>query len=335
MSEKVVPGRVSIIIISYNSMRDIDVCLTSVMSQTYPDFEVIFVDNGSTDGSVEHARSQFPGLKFVENHENLGYARGINSALPVATGEFIAPLNIDTEVDPNWLEAMVKALDSDTHIGAVTPKILLFDDRTHINAMGHNVHVSGMGFCRRLNELDDGSIAPEKVSGLSGCSYLIRRETLDRMGGAPPDSFMSNDDVIVSWLLHLMGFDIYCVPEAVVYHKYTLKMNPGKLFRLERDRGQLVWSTLKPLTLVALSPVMLTVDVMTLAYGLVRGPAYVKARLAATRSLWRDRGQIAEKRRQYKSLRKVSDRRLLRSLRWGLEWRQLFGIVRPAGGGKS
>jgi GT2 family glycosyltransferase len=322
----VVPGRVSIIIVNYNCMKDVDVCLSSVLAQTYPDYQVIFVDNNSTDGSLEYTMKKFPGLTFVRNTGNLGYAGGINSALPCATGEFIAPLNIDTEVAPGWLAAMADFLKAHPRTGAVTPKILLFDDRKRINAKGHNVHFSGLSFCRDLYKLDDGSASPEKVSGVSGCSYLIRRETLDRMGGLPADSFMSNDDVIVSWLLHLMGYDIYCVPEAVVYHKYRLKMDPAKLFRLEKDRGKLVLSTLKPLTLVVCSPVFLAVEFMIMVYSLAKGRAYAKAKLAAVTSLWRDRHGIGGKRRRYRSLRVVSDSRLLGSLRWGLEWRQLLKI---------
>lgn len=323
------PSRgVTIIIVSYNSLEHIDACLNSVLRQTYPDYEVIFVDNSSSDGSLQYARAKYPALKFVENDSNLGYAAGINSALPYATGEFIAPLNIDTEVTPDWLAVMVRFLEANPQASAVTPKILLFDDRRRINAEGHNIHVTGLSFCRHLNKTDSGSTAPERVSGVSGCSYLMRRELFERMGGAPADSFMSNDDVIVSWLLHLMGYEIYCHSGAVVYHKYRLKMDPNKLFRLEKDRGKLVLSTLRPVTLVLMSPVFLTIELMILAYSLVKGRAYARAKCNALASLWRERRGISEKRKRYSKLRKVPDRRIISRLRWGLEWRQLFGIMR-------
>jgi GT2 family glycosyltransferase len=322
----VVPAKVSIIIVNYNCMKDIDVCLSSVLAQTYPDYEVIFVDNNSTDGSLEHARSKFPSVTFMANSSNLGWAVGINSALPCATGEFIAPLNIDTEVAPGWLAVMVDFLRVHPRTGAVTPKILLFDDRRRINAKGHNVHCSGLSFCRDLYKLDDGSVSPEKVSGVSGCSYLIRRETLERIGGLPADSFMSNDDVVVSWLLHLMGDEIYCVPEAVVYHKYQLKMDPGKLFRLEKDREKLVLSSLKPTTLLVCAPVFLAIECMIMVYSVGKGRKYAGAKLAATVALWQERRGIGERRRQYRGLRRVSDTRLLGGLRWGVEWQQLLHI---------
>ncbi len=108
-----VTGRVTVIIVSYNSIKDVDVCLTSVLKQDYPDFEVILSDNGSTDGTVERVRTQYPRVKILQNNANLGYANGINAALPLATGEYIAPLNVDTEVKTDWLAAMVKVWQSD------------------------------------------------------------------------------------------------------------------------------------------------------------------------------------------------------------------------------
>jgi GT2 family glycosyltransferase len=321
-----ISGRISVIIVSYNSVKDIDVCLSSVLKQDYPDYEVILSDNGSTDGTVERVRAQYPRVKILQNNANLGYANGINAALPYAAGEYIAPLNVDTEVKPGWLAAMVKVLSADQGIGAVTPKILLFGDRTRINTMGHNIHVSGLSFCRNLNKPDYDSTKPERVSGVSGCSYLIRRETLDQMGGLPRDSFMSNDDVVVSWLLHLMGFKIYCVPEAVMYHKYWLKMNPDKLYRLEKDRGILLLSTLKPVTRIIMSPVFGVIGLMIVFYSLIKGPRYLQQKLRAVAVLFKEGRLIREKRQQYRQFRQVSDWNLIKQLKWNLEWKQLFGI---------
>jgi GT2 family glycosyltransferase len=318
------PAKVSVVIVSYNSLAHIDTCLTSVLDQTYPNYEVILSDNGSTDGSLEYIRSHFPQVEIIENKANLGYANGINAAFPHASGEFIAPLNIDTEVAPGWLAVMVTFLKENSQVGAVTPKILLFDHRTRINTMGHNIHISGLSFCRKLYQPDYDSQAPEPVSGLSGCSYLIRRATLDRMGGLPSDSFMSNDDVIVSWLLHIMGYQIYCLPEAVVYHKYRLKMDPGKMYRLEKDRLALLLATLRPLTLIVLSPVLAAVDIMTIIYSMIKGRAYLKAKMSSLAWIWHERRRISLKRKQYLKLRTVSDWHLLRRLRWDLAWGQLF-----------
>jgi GT2 family glycosyltransferase len=309
-------------------MPHLDVCVRSILKQSYPSFEIIFVDNNSSDESLEYARSKFPNLIFVANDKNLGYAGGINAGLAYATGEYIAPLNIDTEVAPNWLSAMAKFLDENPRVGAVTPKILLFDDRTKINALGLNIHITGLGFCRGLGKEDDNSVIPERVPGVSGCSYLIRRQLLEQMGGAPGWCFMGNDDVIVSWLLRLMGYEIYCVPESIVFHKYSLKMSPEKLFRLEKNRLILLLSTLKPLTLLACLPILLAIELMIIVYTLGKGRSYIRAKFSTLASLWRERSNIKQRRDQYQLLRKISDFDLFRRLNWNLEWAQLLHIVR-------
>ncbi|OGN96614.1 MAG: hypothetical protein A2Z77_01220 [Chloroflexi bacterium RBG_13_51_36] len=320
------PKRVSVILVNYDGMPHLDACISSVLKQSYTDFEVILVDNNSSDGSLEYARSKFPHLTFVTNNENLGYAGGINSGLAHAGGEYVAPLNVDTEVAPDWLGAMVTFLDEHPQAGAVTPKVLLFGDRTKINALGLNIHIAGLGFCRGLGKKDDNSIIAENVPGVSGCSYLVRHQLLEQMGGAPGWCFMGNDDVIVSWLLRLMGYELYCLPESVVFHKYSLKMNPEKLYRLEKNRHILLLSTLKPLTLLVCLPVFLAIDFMIITYGLVKGRSYVRAKFAALASLWRERSDIRQRRGRYQLLREVSDLALFRRLNWNLAWAQLWGI---------
>lgn len=318
--------KVSVIVVNYNSMPHIDVCISSILKQDYSSFEVIFVDNASTDGSLEYARKAFPELVFAANDSNLGYAGGINSALGIVTGQYIAPTNIDTEVAPNWLSGMVSFMEANPLAGAVSPKILLFDQRTKVNARGLNIHISGLGFCRELGKKDNNSTEPEKVAGISGCSYLMRREILEQMGGAPEDCFMANDDVIISWLVNLMGYDMYCVPEAAIYHKYILKMSPERIYTLEKNRQALLLSTLKPLTFAACFPIFLAVEILIIGYCTLRGMTYLKAKFRAFSSLWKERGNIKQKRERYMHLRKVSDFELLKKLEWNLDWRQILHL---------
>ena len=319
--------KVSIVIVNYNGMPHLDTCVASVLSQNYGNFDVIFVDNSSSDGSLDYARSRFPQLIFVANDKNLGYAGGINSGLNHATGEYIAPLNIDTEVATNWLSVMVHFLEENSQAGAVMPKILLFDKRDRVNTMGSDIHVTGLGFCRGLNKRNCDSKTPQRVSGVSGCSYLIRRDIFEKMGGAPEGNFMGNDDVVVSWLVNLMGYEIYCLPEAVVYHKYTLKMNPEKFFQLEKNRYLLLFYSLKPLTFVVLSPVFTFTEFLIWVYSLLKGMRYIQAKLKACAAVWKSRAYIRKRREQVQKLRSISDFQLLKKMRWNLEWNQLLHIA--------
>ncbi len=320
--------KVTVIIVNYNGMDYLDACLSSVLQQQFDDYEVILVDNASTDGSLEHVHQKYPSLIFIENKENTGYAGGINSGLAIAKGAYISPLNMDTEAEHGWLEELVAYIEGHPDTGAVCPKVLIRGHQPVINCTGLNIHFSGLGFCRQLHEPDNPNSRPQKVNGISGCSYLIRRDLFTQMGGAPAYCFMYNDDVVISWLLALMGYDIYCLPSSIIYHRYRLSMTPEKFFHLEKNRLYLILSTFKWPTLLVLSPLLLIIEAMVIAYSIVKGWPYPRSKFGAYLATFRERKDIGQLRRFYAGLRRISDFTLLRKLSWNLEWRQLFGIVR-------
>lgn len=320
--------KVSLIVVNYNGLPYLDTCLDSLSRQTCAGCEIIVVDNGSTDGSLQQARDKYPGLTYIETGSNLGYAGGINAGLAVAGGEYISPLNMDTRVEPDWLEKLLGLIESGPQFGAVCPRVLIMENPGVVNCSGLNIHISGLGFCRQLHSDVTEAGPPQKVSGISGCSFLIRRDLLNRMGGAPAYCFMYNDDVVISWLLALMGYDIYCLPSSVIYHRYRLSMTPDKFFHLEKNRTYLILSTFKVPTLLMLSPLLLVIEVLVLAYSVVKGWPYPRSKLGAYLAAFRERREIARLRRFYSTLRRVSDWTLLKKLSWNLEWGQLFGIVR-------
>jgi len=100
--------QVSVIVVNYNGKLFLKKCISSLSSQSYPDIEIIFVDNGSSDGSTEYVRKEFPSVKIIESKKNLGFAKGNNIGIQEARGEFIATLNNDTEVTSQWLEELVR-----------------------------------------------------------------------------------------------------------------------------------------------------------------------------------------------------------------------------------
>ncbi|MGA9049722.1 MAG: glycosyltransferase family 2 protein [Dehalococcoidia bacterium] len=320
--------KVSVVVVNYNGLQYLDACLNSILKQDFSDYEVIFVDNASIDGSLEYARRHFPGLVFVANSGNSGYAGGINSGMAVAKGEYVAPINMDTEVTPGWLAAMVDFMDTRPQVGAVCPKVLITDQRNKVNCNGLNIHVSGLGFCRMLHKPDVPESGAHKISGISGCSYLIKKDIFNRMGGAPEYCFMYNDDVVISWLLTMMGYEMYCLPQSVIYHRYRLSMRPEKFFHLEKNRIYLIFSTLKWPTLLLISPILIFVEGMVLVYCFIKGWPYPRSKFGAYLAAFKERKYIGRLRKSYQTLRRVSDFTLLRGLAWNLEWGQLFGIVR-------
>jgi GT2 family glycosyltransferase/SAM-dependent methyltransferase len=124
---------VSIIIVNYNGKHFFNALLPSITGQTYPNYEVVLVDNASIDGSVDYIRSQYPDIRVVEAGENLGFAAGNNLGIEVARGEFYALINNDTVVDPDWLGALVSEIQSDTNLAAVGSKIVFFEPFITLN----------------------------------------------------------------------------------------------------------------------------------------------------------------------------------------------------------
>ena len=204
------------------------------------------------------------------------------------------------------------------------PKILLFHDHTKINTVGSNIHITGLSFCRKLNEVDNEPFSINKVPGISGCSYMVRREIIEQLGGVPEESSMGNDDVMLSWLVNLMGWKIYCLHEAIIYHKYKASMSPEKLFQLEKGRQVLLFYSLKPLTAMIYLPILASTELFIWSYCLLKGRGYIKVKLKILKELYRDREHIKQRRSQIQGLRKISDLQLFRKLKWNLEWRQIL-----------
>lgn len=320
---------VSVIIVNYNGVPYLDACLRSVLAQNASDFEVILVDNKSSDGSLEYVRRMFPDLLIVANEKNLGYTGGINSGMSHAKGKYLAPLNVDTEVEKNWLSAMVEFMDVNPDAGAATPNSLLYEDRSKVGVQGLNIHITGLGFVRGLNRQNSESPGePFQVAGVSGCSFIIRREIVERMGGLNEDNFMYYDDVDLSWVVNLMGYRIYCVPQSVVYHEYKLKMTPQKMFWLERGRLNALLCYLRPLTLVALLPLLMITEALIIGYCLIRGPRYVWAKLRAWFSVARNMMSLLKRRGQVQRLRRISDFQLFKRFKLNYEWGQVLHILR-------
>ncbi len=322
--------RVTVVIVNYNGRVHVDECLSSVRRQTFRDFESVFVDNGSTDGSLEYVASAYPEVRRIATGANLGYSGGINRALALAQGTYVAVLNVDTVVEPTWLEALVAVMDRSPTIGAVTSRVVLYHDRTRLNALGLRIHVSGLAFNEglgKVNRLSD--VAPFPVSGVHGCAFLVRREILDQLGGMNEATFMYYEEVDLSWMLHLLGWELWCVPDSVVYHKYTLKMHAEKFFALERNRLALLAVTLEPWTVVRLLPHLGITEALTWGYALVHGPQYLGAKGRAWGWVIAHRGELRARRRSVQRMRRVPDHAIIPKLGRGYAWDQLAAILRP------
>lgn len=212
---------VSVIILNYNGMEFVDRCLRSVLKTDYPSFEVIFVDNASTDGSLAYTEKSFSSshLRFVVNDRNYGFARGNNIGFRNAKGDYVVFLNMDTEVEPNWLKELVKVMESDQTIGAAQSKLLLMHTRGKFDTCGHMLTPFGFTFERGSGEDDNGQYDyTAEIFGSKGASMIVKREVLNEVGVFDPDYFALVEETDLCWRIWLRGYRVVFVPKSVVYH---------------------------------------------------------------------------------------------------------------------
>lgn len=213
---------ISVIIPNWNGASYLPTCLDSLHRQTYPNFEVIVVDNGSTDGSLELLERDYPEVKVVALPENRGFAGGVNAGIREARGEIIAVFNNDAEADSHWLEELEGALDRHPEAGMATPKVFLFDRRDVINSAGDFYGVDGVPGNRGVWQRDEGQFDREEyVFGAAGVAAAYRRTMLDKVGLFDKDFFAFCEDVDLAWRAQLAGWKCIYVPKAIVYHKLS------------------------------------------------------------------------------------------------------------------
>ncbi|MDD4178589.1 MAG: glycosyltransferase family 2 protein [Candidatus Margulisbacteria bacterium] len=218
----------SIIIVNYNGEKLLRECLYSVYENTKKlSFEVIMVDNNSTDNSVQLVSREFPEVKIIRSKENLGFSRGNNKGLDIYQGRYALLLNTDTVVKDRALDKLVEFMDRNIKAGACGPKLL--------NQDGTPQHQGGL-FNRRFWLAK----RPVMVDYVLGAALLVRREVIDRVGGLDENFFFSNDDLDWCRRIRKAGWQIYFVPDAEVIHYggYTTKKFNQKIF-VEGFRGGL------------------------------------------------------------------------------------------------
>jgi GT2 family glycosyltransferase len=210
---------VSVIIVNYNGRKFLRDCINSVRAQSYPDFEILVVDNASEDDSVEFLGSEFPDIRVVRNIRNLGYAGGVNTGIRAAKGSCIFTLNNDTRMEFGCIENLVKAISGDHHIGMCATKMLFPDNR--IDSAGMCTSRSGAAWDRGMFEADVGQYdVREEIFAPCAGAALYRLAMFDEIGLFDEDFFLYMEDTDLAFRGHLAGWNCLYVPEAVVYHHH-------------------------------------------------------------------------------------------------------------------
>lgn len=283
MSERLKP-EISVVVVNWNRRELLRQCLESLRRQQGPPFELILVDNGSRDGSLEMVREEFGReagfrLRVIGNPVNRGFCAANNQGMAVAEGAFIALLNNDAEAAPGWLAALRRAFEGRPEVGMAASKILVKQDPGRIDKVGHLIYPDGQNRGRGTGERDLGQYDRlEEVLWPDGCAAMYRRRMLEQIGGFDEDFFAYGDDAELGLRARIAGWRCLYVPEAVALHHRgaTLGLSSARRLELIERNRVLLAVKLFPWSLLALNPF------------------YYAARLAA--GLWaaaRQKGELA------------------------------------------
>ena len=210
---------VSIIIPNWNGKHLLKTCLTSIQKQTFKEFEIILIDNGSVDGSVNYVNRFFSKVKIISLNKNYGFARAVNLGIKAAKGNFVVLINNDTEVEKDCLKYLVETARIHPEVGFVATKMLNFYKRNEIDSAGDYIDIVGHANNIGLGE-EDGPKFNEAgfVFLITGGGGLFKRIVFEKVGFFDEDYFAYMEDVDLCLRSQFQGFKGWYEPRAIIYH---------------------------------------------------------------------------------------------------------------------
>ena len=203
--------KISIIIVNYNGKELLQKCFESLFKTNYENFEVILVDNNSTDGSIEFVTKNYPKIIVIKLNSNKGFAEPNNIGAKIAKGEHILFLNNDTVTTSNFISEMVQVLQKDEQVAIC--QSLLLKPNGDIDSSGDFIDRMGIVYNSKtkIEQI-------KEISSARGASMMIRKKIFDKLGGFDEKFFFSFEDVDLGWRSWILGYKVVIVPNSIVYH---------------------------------------------------------------------------------------------------------------------
>jgi len=302
---------VSILILNHNEKTFIKGCIESVMKQTYKNFEIFFIDNGSTDGSIDYMKQHYPKVKIIDNKKNIGVPAAINEGYYKAKGDIITICSADIIVDKNWLLESLRMLYSEKRIACVG---------CYVNNKGIGV-INGSTNILGYNIVDVFKDKTRKFyTSLSSTFYNNLLEWI-----SDPDYFFYNEDTYNGWLFRIKGYDVRLAPKSKLVHfpTYLHPTNTNKnvkkrkrvfkeygYFLSERNRNMNLLLFYSKSNLLKTAPLNFMVSLARIAWNLKsdrqKALKYIKSYIWLLANM----GKIIKKRKHIQKQRTVNDREI-------------------------
>ena len=303
---------ITIIILNYNGKEYIFDCINSVFKTTGCNFEVILIDNNSTDQSSEYCKEKFPDLTLIKNEKNLGMAAR-NIGIKKAKGNFIAFLDADTIVQSNWLEILLESYKKHGD-GLYQGKLLQRDNHEIIESCGDFTNIFGFGFARGRVKPDTGNYNEFPTISFPVGGYTFSSTKIIKKIGYVDESdlfFLMLDDLDYGWRAWAMDIPCYYEPKSVIYHlgSPVLKWTSQKFFFLERNRWICLLSLYTTKTLVKILPHLLLIEAGMFFYLISKGLGLTK--IKAFFSILKMYSRIKKRKINIMKLKTVSDKKII------------------------
>ena len=304
---------VSIIILNYNAGELLLNCVDSLKKSTYPNLEILVVDNISSDDSQKKCKERFPDIKLIQNNKNLGYCGGNNVGIKEAKGTFVVILNPDTIIEPNCINELISAYNKFGE-GLYQPKILSLNEDNTIQSTGNMLHVFGFGFARdKGNKVTNKEESIEKIGYASGTCLFTSREVFDKIGLLDEFLFLYHDDLDLGWRAAQIGINSYYVPKSKIFHveSYSLKWSSKKFYWLERNRKYCLLTHYSKKTYEKMRFSLILVDLFVWVFYISKG--FLGVKIKAELDIIKNKKLIEKKYLELENKKTISDIELIKN----------------------
>ena len=322
--------KITIVIPHFNGIDILKDCLNSLFQNIFTGYTTLLIDNGSTDGSQDFVKKEYPQVRLIENEKNLGYAGACNQGIDLSDTPYVLLLNNDTVMPENFLQHMLSAIEKDEKISMVQPKILSIQNKDRFDysgAAGGELDIFGYPFARGrifddveqdLNQYDS---LDSTCFWTSGCALLLRKRVTDEIGTLDEDFFAHQEEIDLNWRAQLAGYRNVVTTETFIYHYsgYTLrKDNQHKMFLNHRNNLIMMLKNYSWQFLFILLPVRILLELTTIAADTVLWDRKrTKAVIHSFIDILKNLKKILRKRKRTQTLRKVSDAVILKNMFFG------------------
>ncbi|MFT3701012.1 MAG: glycosyltransferase family 2 protein [Agriterribacter sp.] len=284
MKDLLLPPKVAILILNWNTSGYLKRFLPSVLNTTYTNSEVYVIDNNSNDDSVEMLKKDFPNVNIIRMFSNKGYASGYNLCLTDIKADYYLLVNSDIEVTPSFIEPVIELMEADPLIGICQPKLLCLDARDtfeYAGACGGWIDQLGFPFTRgrvlltiEKDELQYDNV--EQIFWATGACMFLKSDVYEKIGGFYDYYYMHQEDIDLCWRAQNAGYKIYVCPQSKVYHIGGGSLsweNHLKTFLTFRNNYILLTRNLRLLQLLYIIPLRMLLDLGGCIFFLINGKA--------------------------------------------------------------